>query len=81
VWNRRLRPWVIGLGVAFHLGIDIFFDIGFFSAAMWLAYLAFLPPETADRIVERLDRLAARIWSGSRSGRETAVPLAVEPTE
>ena len=23
VWNRRLRPWVLGIGVAFHLGIDL----------------------------------------------------------
>ncbi len=55
VWNRRLRPWVIGAGVAFHLGIDVFLDIGFFSMAMWTAYLAFVPPDVADRLVARWD--------------------------
>ena len=51
VWNRRLRPWVIGVGVAFHLGIDLFLDIGFFSIAIYLAYLAFLPDDARHRIV------------------------------
>lgn len=55
VWNRRLRPWVLGIGVAFHLGIDVFLDIGFFSIAIWVAYLAFIPPEVADRLIARFD--------------------------
>lgn len=55
VWNRRLRPWVIGAGVLFHLGIDIVLDIGFFSAALWLSYAAFVFPSAADRIVGRHD--------------------------
>ncbi len=55
VWNRRLRPWVLGIGVLFHLGIDIVLDIGFFSAALWLSYLAFVFPDAADRIVARWD--------------------------
>ena len=58
VWNRRLRPWVIGIGVAFHLGIDLFLDIGFFSIAIYLAYLAFLPDEVANRLVGRFDTRA-----------------------
>jgi uncharacterized membrane protein YphA (DoxX/SURF4 family) len=75
VWNRRLRPWVLGLGVAFHLGIDVFFDVGFFSIAMWIGYLAFVPPEVADRWVERIAR-AVRL-----DRRSPPVPLAVEPAE
>jgi hypothetical protein len=54
VWRRRWRPWVLGIGVMFHLGIDIFIDVGFFSYAMMASYLAFLPPEVADRIVTRI---------------------------
>jgi hypothetical protein len=54
VWNRRLRPWVIGAGVAFHLGIDLFLDVGFFSWAVFVAYLAWLPDEQADRVVDTL---------------------------
>ena len=55
VWNRRLRPWVLGLGVLFHLGIDLFLDIGFFSIAIYTAYLAFVPDDVANRIVGRFD--------------------------
>jgi hypothetical protein len=55
VWNRKLRPWVLGVGVAFHLGIDIVLDIGFFSVALWLSYVAFIFPDVADRIVARWD--------------------------
>jgi len=55
VWNRRLRPWVLGLGVLFHLGIDIALDIGWFTMAMWVAYLAFVFPEVADRWLSRYD--------------------------
>lgn len=81
VWPRRLRLWVLGVGVLFHLGIDVFLDIGFFSIAIWLAYLAFLPPELADRIVGRFDpeaRTSARLRA---AGPGTTVALTVEPAE
>ena len=58
VWPRRLRLWVLAAGVLFHLGIDVFLDIGFFSLAIYLAYLAFLPTEIADRWVGRFDKRA-----------------------
>jgi hypothetical protein len=45
VWNRRLRPWVLGLGAVFHVGIDLTVRVGFFSYAMLVLYLAFIPPE------------------------------------
>ncbi|MFL6206930.1 MAG: HTTM domain-containing protein [Acidimicrobiales bacterium] len=61
VWNRRLRPWVLGLGVALHLGIDVFLDIGFFSVAIFTAYLAFLPDDVAGRIVGRFDERALEV--------------------
>lgn len=49
VWNRRARPWVLGLGVALHLGIEYSIRAGFFTFAMFVLYLAFVPPETATR--------------------------------
>ena len=58
VWNRRLRPYVIAAGVMFHLGIDVFLDIGFFSFAIYLAYVAFLHEDVAQRIVGRFDERA-----------------------
>lgn len=64
VWKRRWRPWVLGVGVLFHIGIDIFIDVGFFSYAMVAAYIAFIPPEIADRIVEKVRaRLPGRLVS------------------
>jgi hypothetical protein len=59
VWNGRLRPWVLLLGVLLHLGIDYAVRVGFFSYAALVAYIAFLPPETVSAWVYRLrDRMA-----------------------
>ncbi len=69
VWNRRLRPWVLWIGVAFHLAIDYALRVGFFSYGMLVLYVAFVPPETMDRLVQRV---AHRI---RRS------PVAPEPSE
>ena len=74
VWNRRLRPWVLGVGVLFHLGIDVFLDIGFFSYVIFLAYVAFLPPAVADRVVG---------WfrPSGIAGSPDPMALAVEPAQ
>jgi len=55
VWVRSTRALVIGLGVALHLGIELSLRIGFFSMAIFAAYVAFLTPERASSLV-----LAAR---------------------
>jgi len=49
VWNRKLRPWVLLAGVGLHLAIDLTIRVGFFSYAILLLYLAFIPPEVMDR--------------------------------
>ena len=54
VWNRRARPWVLALGVLLHLGIDLSIMVGFFSYAIFVGYLAFVPPETMDRVLSAL---------------------------
>ena len=61
VWNRKLRPWVLGAGILLHLGIDVFLDIGWFSYAIFLSYVAFIPPDVADRIVTRSRRTLRRM--------------------
>jgi hypothetical protein len=66
VWNRRLRPWVLGLGVALHLGIDLALRVGFFTFALFVLYLAFLPP---DRVSERLLAIRERGWARLRRPR------------
>lgn len=74
VWNGKLRPWVLLLGVMLHLGIDYAVRVGFFSFAALVAYVAFLPPETVSAWVYRLrDRMA-------RSRLAWLVPT-VEPVE
>jgi hypothetical protein len=57
VWNRRLRPWVLAAGVVMHTMIMITIAVGFFTLAVFVLYLAFVPPE----IVERLPRSAKDI--------------------
>jgi vitamin K-dependent gamma-carboxylase-like protein len=76
VWNRKVRPWVLAAGVAMHLAIAINIMIGFFSMAMFVAYLSFVPPETMERVLAwAADRLGA---SGER---RTRSPVAVtEPS-
>jgi len=66
VWNRRLRPWVIGAGVSMHLGIDWSLRVGFFTLAVFVMYLAFVPPERATAMIRAVERRAAR---ASRSER------------
>ena len=62
VWNRKLRPWVLGFGVALHLGIDWSIRVGFFSLAVFILFLAFLPPDSADRLILSVrDRFRPRV--------------------
>jgi hypothetical protein len=50
VWNRRLRPWVLAAGVVMHTIIMITIAVGFFTLAVFVLYLAFVPPEIVERI-------------------------------
>jgi Vitamin K-dependent gamma-carboxylase len=52
VWNRKARPWVLGAGVALHLAIAYSIRVGFFTLTMFVLYLAFLPNESAARLIE-----------------------------
>jgi hypothetical protein len=67
VWFRKARPWVLGAGVMFHLGIALLFEIGFFSFVMIASYLAFLPDRESPR------QLLPPSWR-SRSGVEDERP-------
>lgn len=53
VWKPRFRPIVVALGVALHLTIMVTIAVGFFSPAMMLLYLAFLPSDVAERWMRR----------------------------
>lgn len=71
VWSRRARPWVLGLGAGLHLGIDYSMRVGFFTFAMLVLYAAFIPSDTASRLIlATRDRLRAasanRRWPALR---------------
>lgn len=45
VWNPKLRPLILGMGVAMHLGIGAFLGMWTFGLIMAFAYLAFSDPD------------------------------------
>jgi hypothetical protein len=51
IWNRRLRPFVLGVGAFFHLAIAVTLRVGLFSWIVLVTYLAFVPPESASRFL------------------------------
>lgn len=65
VWNRAARPFVLGLGVAMHVGLGLTMRLGFFSETMIAAYLAFLSPALASVAIlavrDRTRGLTARV--------------------
>jgi hypothetical protein len=61
VWNRRLRPWVLAAGVVMHTMIMITIAVGFFTLAMFVLYLAFIPPETVQGLPRSAKRMATKL--------------------
>lgn len=49
VWHPRLRPIMLAVGVAMHLGIGAFLGMWTFGLAMIFVYLSFIPPEWFGR--------------------------------
>ena len=39
VWNRKLRPWVLLVGLSLHLGIEYSIRVGFYGFAITSMYL------------------------------------------
>jgi hypothetical protein len=61
VWNRLLRPWVLGAGVLMHTSIMLTMGVGFFTPAVFVLYCAFVSPETIRRVGSEPTRLIRRI--------------------
>jgi hypothetical protein len=68
VWNRRWRFWVLAAGVVLHLAILVNMSVGFFTPAMFVLYLAFVPWETVQRMSNALKARSPRL----RNARESA---------
>jgi hypothetical protein len=88
VWNHRLRPWVLAAGVVMHTIIMISIAVGFFTVAMFVLYLAFVPPETVQGLPHNTKRVATkavvalRRWLSVRHRQrnsETTEPSAAVP--
>jgi hypothetical protein len=64
VWNRRSRYWVLGVGVVTHTLIWLNLNVWFFSLAVFVLYLAWVPWDTVrdlpDRVKEAWVRRRAR---------------------
>jgi len=60
VWNRRLRPWVLAAGLLLHSVIDINIEIGIFSYAMFVLYIAWIPPEFVQQLPDNLKHLPTK---------------------
>jgi hypothetical protein len=54
VWNRRWRFWVLAAGVVMHVAMMLNMNVGFFSVAMFVLYLAFVPPDALQTMPENL---------------------------
>jgi hypothetical protein len=73
VWNRRLRPWVLAAGLVMHIMVMITIAVGFFSPAVFVLYLAFVPPEIVERLPSSSTDMARRLrrpWPKSKSQTE-----------
>ena len=54
VWFPRFRSWVLSAGIVMHLLIDLTIQIGIFSYAMFVLYLAWVPAEWVRTLPDRL---------------------------
>jgi len=76
VWNRRWRPRVLVVGVVLHMWIMTVMVVGFFSLAVFVLYLAFVPPDysrqLAESVRQRVGDLRARLKSRREESRAHA---------
>lgn len=68
LWNRAARSWLVPLGLALHLGIELTMQVGFFSLVIVACYLAFADAEVIDHRLRLLLAAAKRVVSaGART--------------
>ena len=72
VWNKRLRPWVLAGGLVMHSMITITIAVGLFAPAMFVLYLAFVPPEVVQRLPNTIKHVGAKSLTRLRRHRREA---------
>lgn len=68
VWNKRLRPWVLAAGVVMHTLVMVTITVGFFTLAMFVLYLAFVPPDVLQRFPGHVRRVVTKLPGGRANG-------------
>lgn len=66
VWNRRCRPAVLVAGVTMHLAISLFIEVGFFTFVTLILYLAFVSPESAEKVARSVQNKLSGLTSRRR---------------
>lgn len=69
VWNKRWRTKILLAGVFLHLTIMVTMVVGFFSLAIFVLYLSFVPWERCKAVAEDV-----RGWLGASARRVCAAP-------
>jgi hypothetical protein len=77
VWVRKVRYWILALGVLFHLSHGPTLDIWIFPAMVVVCYAAFIEEEDCRRFASAARRVAGA-W-GERSGQEQRRGWALRP--
>ena len=66
VWNRRLRPFLVAASMSLHIGIALTMGLVAFSLLMATMVLSFIPGDSIQRVLERLQ--------SARASRRPALP-------
>ncbi len=82
VWSRRLRPWVLLVGVAFHLSIGWSIRVGFFGLTIFVLYLSFVDHDwAAAKILAAREAIVRRHRTPLRAPRRQPVEPALPGAE
>jgi hypothetical protein len=75
VWRPLLRPFVLSVGVAIHLGIGAFLGMWTFGLAVIFMYVAFIPGRQISAILRRAAPLVCRVLRSLRLGPDSTASL------
>jgi len=74
IWNLRWRWWLLAAGVVMHTLILLSLAVAFFTVAIFVLYIAFIPPHVVSRWIPSRGQLDDDPDGGSPAGHPEAVP-------